>query len=206
MGKGKSLYRLQQEKAVIEILIDNPTTISGLVEQTGLNYFTVRRIINDDTTGLMARGIVKAVGHQEKSVLYAYNLENEERHDFIPRLNDVVAKQNVKAIYIIEAVGKEAEMQVSQAVMRLPRHIVNLMVTANFASHGQDVGFRLDRIRAAMQKDLLFIRNTMSLYEQILSEPRFWDQAYIGEMTKDQDYDFLQVQKAADYYEQETVT
>lgn len=199
MAKRNSAYRLQQEKVVIDIIIDNPTTIAGIAEQTGLQYYTVRRVIDD----LLSRGIVKVVGHQEKARLFLYNLENEERHDFIPRLTDVVAKNNVKAIYILEAVGKEMEMQATQAVMRMPRHIANLMIAANFASHGQDVNFRLDRIRAAMQKDMLFIKNNLSLYEQILSEPRFWDPNYIADMTKDQDYNYLEVQKAVDYYEQE---
>jgi hypothetical protein len=96
----------------------------------------------------------------------------------------------------VEAVGKEDELAATKAVKRIPTHITNIFHCANFAAHGQDIRFRLDKLREAMQRDMLLIKNAESMLEQMLDDPHFWDVEFLAKMVDDPDYNFMVVSKA----------
>jgi hypothetical protein len=59
----------------------------------------------------------------------------------------------------VEAVGKEDELAATKAVKRIPTHITNIFHCANFAAHGQDIRFRLDKLREAITEWRTWARN-----------------------------------------------
>lgn len=194
----KTLHTLNLERNILNHLEKTPCSISSISDDLGIQYYTARRIVND----LYERGLIKVVQTIDRHKVYGFNLDSDVEHEFIPRILDSINKNSVKAIYMLEAVGHEQSMKSTQAACRLPKHVVDLMITANFAAHGQDVSFRLDRIREALQKDYLYLKNAASIYEQLLKEPRFWATKALAEMTDDADYNYQVVQQAYDFLEQ----
>jgi predicted transcriptional regulator len=191
-------YRLSQEKQVIEALQTEEKTTERSANDLGWNYYTVRTILDD----LLERGIVKVTGRNGRARVFGYNTGATELNDTIPRFIDVVNRTNYKFIYAIEGVGREDGLRSVEAAKRIPAHVTNLMYAANLASHGQDVNFRLDNIREALQRDMLYLKNAMSMLEQILDEPRFWEPEYLAKMADDPDYNFMAVSKAKELLDQ----
>lgn len=190
----KTRYRLHQETQIKDCVKTEPKTNEQIAKETNLNYFSVARV----TKELTEQGILKIAGNIDRNRLYIYNTGKANESDKIPRYVDVLNKRNPKVIVALEALGSEDKMQAFKAVARIPTHVANLLFTATLASHGQDVRFRLDSIREAMQKDMLFIKNAANMLEQILNEARFWEPQYLAEMTDDPDYDYVSLQRAKD--------
>lgn len=196
MAKHTSTIALERE--IVALLQENPMTIDGLQQKTGVQYYTVRRIVND----LSVRGVVRAVGSIDRHRLYGYNLDSAYEKDTIPRLVQLVTKQSTKAIFLIEATGQEDGMRAVRAAKNIVRHTVDLMAAAISAANGADVNFVLNTIRKDMQDDMLYLKNTQSLYEQILKEPRFWNPKFLADFVEDSDFNAHAVLLAQNHYEQ----
>lgn len=198
MGKRLSTHYIERE--VIDFLKHTPSSIKGIEDGLGHNYYTIRPIVND----LLERGIITVAGYQDRHRIFSYVVGSDGLpQDRIPRITDLLVKKSSKITDILAAVGNEDDMMSVLAAKNLPRHVVQLLIAANFASHGQDVGFRLERVREQMQKDFLYLKNAAHLYEQILKEPRFWDNKFLSEMTQDPDYNYVVIQRASDHYERD---
>jgi predicted ArsR family transcriptional regulator len=197
MARKPSATKLQHEREVLSVLQKGHATMKAIEQETGLNYYTVRRQCED----LQKRGIINVVDYIERNRVYAYNVD-PTKADTIPRFTDVVNQRTVKYIFAISAVGDEDGMAAVKAMKRLPAHVVNLFIAANHAHHGQDVEFRLDRLREALQRDMLLIKNAESMIEQILTEPRFWEPEYLAKMVDDPDYNFVALTQAKELLEE----
>lgn len=187
---------LLREREILESLKKNPSSIRGLGESLNYNYYTVRAIIAD----LAERGLIKIYDTIDREKIYTFNVGNEENHEFIPRIVSAVNKTTTKSVMFLSMVGNEDETNGVRAAKAIFKHIARLMQMANESRLGVNIEFLLNNERAEMQKNLIYVQQIASMYEQILKEPRYWNTKFLQEMTKDPDYNYLEIQKAVNYY------
>lgn len=194
----RQVATVERERVIINHLKDNPSSIKGLEGLTGYNYYTIRTIVAD----LVERGILTVSNVVDKHRIYAFNADNSEQHEYIPRLISNINKTTSKAIGLIGFIG--VETAATRAVNKLGAHMAWLMDTANDSRLGSDVTVRLNNQREDMQKDYIYLQNILSYYEQILKEPRFWNEKFLQEMPNDPDYNYEEIKKALKLYQEIT--
>lgn len=185
------------ERQIVELLKQNPMSMASLQNKTGYKYYSIRRIVSD----LADRGVIRVVDTVDKTRIYGFNLDSGYEKDTLPRLIQLITKESTKVIFLIEATGQEDGMRAVRAAKNIVRHTVDLMAAAISAANGADVNFVLNTIRKDMQDDMLYLRNTQSLYEQILKEPRFWNPKFLADFVDDADFNAHAVLQAQAYYE-----
>ena len=194
----RRMSTLAHERAIIDALKQNPKSMRALEEELSINYYTVRRVIEN----LVKRNIVRVYDVVDRNTIYTYT-GSETEHDHIPRVTDIVNKVSVKAVILVDSAGNEDSMRAVVAAKRIPYHMTNLMQLAIQAEQGLPVGKQLDRIREELTKDFLYTKNAANVYEQILKEPRFWEPSHLAKMPQDPDFNPSVILKIWDYYSQE---
>lgn len=195
----KRTHRLAQEKEVLESVMTTGRTIQGIADHTGLQYYTVRRVVND----LFHKNKIKVEGYHERAAIYIYNLGAESQMDFIPRILDHIAGESIKMNGLVdplpEQLHKIPESKTVKAVRRVPYWAAMLLEVANRAAKLYDVKAELDYIRRDMQRDYLQINAAAKILEQMLSEPTLQDVNGLADMTDDIEYSvgkYMEVIKA----------
>lgn len=183
------------KREIIESLKNSPKTMTALADQTGVGYYVVRRIIADLTKTRQ----VRIDGHIGKHGIYAYCGE-ERPEDTIPRLVDLINKQQLKITRMLILKGNEENLKGTKAAKSIVRHVANLMFLSVQAKEGAPVGKDLSALREQVTQDYLYVQNLMNLYTQIIEEPRFWDTDSLAKMTSDPDFSLEEVLNAWNFY------
>lgn len=184
------------KRAIIEALKEYPRSINTLADDLGINYYTVRRIVNDD---LLVNKEVKIIDTVDRHAIYEYcGVETEG--DYIPRVVDIANKGSMKVLGILPAVGNEDSMKTVKSMRNLPRHVTDLMYYASLANDGSPVGQELSDLRTRIQRDYVSAENGANFYKQILQEARFWDVKTLAKMAEDREWDLSLVLNSKQYY------
>lgn len=187
--------KLAFEKQIVEFVKEHPSSLNQIAEHLDLNYYTCRNYV----TELNARNVLKIVGMVDRHRIYGFN-GDEDKVEFIPRVTDLVKKHAIKVHELLAIRGRENDMKAIESVRLLPLYVAQLLSYAQLAYAGQDVKFSLSLTREQMQKQYIYMRNMTSLYDQILSDPRFWNPDHLSEIPRDKDYDSIDVQETLKYY------
>lgn len=185
----------EHERTLLEELKKFPRTMQELSNDTGLQYYTVRRII----ARLHEQKKVKIVEVRDRSDVYDYNgLEAEG--ETLPRLIDVVNKSSSKIHILLPLVCKKSTRGIT-AAYNFPSYITHLLALAMQADNKTDpaaVGKELDKIRTEMARDLLYAKNTYNFYKQVLQDERYWDVKTLKQFAKDKDFNAEDILEAVE--------
>lgn len=180
---GRRSATIAHEETVLKELLKFPRTMKALSEDTGLGYYTVRRIVER----LVERKELTVTSYIDRAAVYAYHDGNSKK-DYMPRIIDIVNKASAKIISVTElAFNDKSKMMV--ATRNLPKYATLLLWYSMQAAEGQNVADQLNSLRIKMQKDALYAKNAANVYDQMLKEPRFWDIDSLKTFVKDENHD-----------------
>lgn len=192
--KGKVQDRLRT--FIMDQLANEPATVPDIAARGGFNAETTRQAVRR----LESEGLVSpdpASKGSFRNVKWTAQLDPNAKNSVIPYITAV--GRTVKMINLLKN-AKESIYSAPDYFVNLPRHIVRIFDLADKAHSGSNVNVQLKLLRSEMEKDLENARQLISLYEQVLKDPRNWNPDTLKRYINDEVYDKELVETAYQFY------